>query len=278
LDVFTSRRLAGNQLAVVHHADGVPDDTMAAFARETRLSETTFVQAASERAADYRTRIFMPLGEIPFAGHPSLGTAVAVALARGNTEISYVQQTDAGLQPIEVEAGGDVAHASMLQEPPEFGPELDPAEIFPMAGLAPADADPELPAQAVATGVPQIIVPVRREALDRVAPSAYAALRELLVDRFGALVMYLAACDPGSGTARARALFPDQAVVQEDPATGSAAGPLLAYLRQRAGIDRLVVEQGVEMGRPSRLECTWEGDRPRVGGDVVVVATGTVTL
>src|SRR3712207_2970729 len=107
---------------------------MAAFARETRLSETTFVQTATERGADYRNRIYMPLGEIPFAGHPSLGTAVAVALARGNTKISYVQETGAGLQPIDVEAGGDVAHASMLQEPPEFGVELDPAEVFPLAG------------------------------------------------------------------------------------------------------------------------------------------------
>ncbi len=261
----------------MHDADGVDDATMAAFARETRLSETTFVQAASADDADYRNRIFMPLGEVPFAGHPSLGTAVAVAIARGETKVSYVQQTGAGLQPIDVEVDGERAHASMLQEPPTFGVELDPAEILPIAGLSAADADPDLPIQVVGTGVPQVIAPVRPEAL--AAPRGdYDGLRALLVDRFGALVLYLAACDPAGGTARARALFPDQAGVSEDPATGSAAGPLLAYLHERAGVSRLTIAQGVEMGRASRLDCAWEGDRPRVGGDCVVVATGTVTL
>src|SRR5688500_18495084 len=98
---------------------------MLAFAGETRLSETTFVQAATEPGADYRNRIFMPRGEVPFAGHPSLGTAVAVARAQGKTEASYVQQTQAGLQPIDVELDGSHARASMLQEPAVMGEELD---------------------------------------------------------------------------------------------------------------------------------------------------------
>src|ERR687890_2733237 len=100
LDVFTARPLTGNGLAVVHDADAVDDATMIAFARETRLSETTFVQTATEDGADYRNRFCMMSGELDFAGHPSLGTAVAVAIARGEERVSYVQQTRAGLQPI----------------------------------------------------------------------------------------------------------------------------------------------------------------------------------
>src|SRR5215212_4068496 len=103
LDVFTDRPLTGNGLAVVHDADGVSDDTMLAFARETHLSETTFVQTATEAGADYRNRMMQ--GELPCAGHSSLGTAVAVARASGERSASYTQQTGAGLQPVEVELG-----------------------------------------------------------------------------------------------------------------------------------------------------------------------------
>jgi trans-2,3-dihydro-3-hydroxyanthranilate isomerase len=262
---------------VVHDADGVPDATMLAFARETRLSETTFVQSPEAAGADYRNRIWMTRGELDFAGHPSLGTAVAVALARGEREASYVQQTPAGLQPIDVAlADGGVARASMLQEPATFGPELDPAVALAPAGLHPADADPQLPAQVVATGVPQVIVPVRDEALARATPDFEPLVA--LLEEHRAVVLYLAASDAGAGTARARSFYPDPASATEDPATGAAAGPLCAYLHARAGVERLTIDQGVEMGRPSRLDCAVDGDRVRVGGEAVVVATGTVTL
>ena len=109
----------------MHDADEVDDATMLAFAAETRLSETTFVQSATREGADYRNRIFTVRGEIPFAGHPSLGTAVAVALAREQREATYVQETGAGLQPIDVRLGDVAASASMLQEPATFGPEVD---------------------------------------------------------------------------------------------------------------------------------------------------------
>ena len=102
---------------------------MAAFARETRLSETTFVQSSNAEGADYRNRIFTIAGEIPFAGHPSLGTAAVVAAARGERETTYVQETGAGLQPIDVRLGEDGGQASMLQEPATFGPEVDWGEV-----------------------------------------------------------------------------------------------------------------------------------------------------
>jgi trans-2,3-dihydro-3-hydroxyanthranilate isomerase len=258
---------------VVHDADGVGDDTMQAFARETRLSETTFVQSSS--AADYRCRIWMTRGELDFAGHPSLGTAVAVALARGEAAPAYVQQTRAGLQPIDVEVADDrTARASMLQEPVAFGAELDAAVALAAAGVDPAHADPSLPAQVVSTGVPQVIVPVLPEALAELRAD-FAALEALLAEH-DAVTLYLAAV--AGDRARSRSLYLEPAGVSEDPATGSAAGPLMAYLHERSGLDRLRVEQGVEMGRPSVLECSVEGDRVRVGGDVVVVARGTVLL
>jgi trans-2,3-dihydro-3-hydroxyanthranilate isomerase len=275
LDVFAEAPLQGNQLAVVHDADDLDSATMLAFARETKLSETTFVQRATEPGADYRNRIFDPSRELRFAGHPSLGTAVAVARARGERAASYVQQTIAGLQPIDVTLDGTAARASMLQEPPAFGPELDAAEVLAHAGLTAADADPRLPARVVGTGVPQVLAPVRREALSRAVPD-YDRIEPLL-DRFEAITLYLAACDPAAGRARTRA-FGHTRDMGEDPGTGSAAGPLMAYLHARTNIDALEIEQGVEMGRPSRLECAMEGDRPRVGGSAAILIEGTVSL
>jgi trans-2,3-dihydro-3-hydroxyanthranilate isomerase len=276
LDVFTARPLTGNGLAVVHDADAVDDATMLAFARETRLSETSFVQSATEAGADYRNRIWMTMRELPFAGHPSLGVAVAVARARGEREASYVQQTGAGLQAIDVELGDGVAHASMLQEPAAFGAEVEPSAALRALGLADEDREPELPPQVVSTGLAQLVVPVRdASALERVAPDG-AALRALL-DEHACTCAYLTHVDPAAETASARSFFLDGATALEDPATGSAAGPLMAYAHARTGVERIAIDQGVAMGRPSRLVCE-AGERVRVGGDVVLVFESTVDL
>jgi trans-2,3-dihydro-3-hydroxyanthranilate isomerase len=249
---------------------------MLAFARETHLSETTFVQTATEPGADYRNRIWMMQGELPFAGHPSLGAAIALARARDARETTYVQQTGAGLQPIEVEAGRAVARASMLQEPASFGPEVDPAQALPALGLAAGDAQPELAPQVVATGLAHLMVPVSEPAaVDRAAPDP-AALRALL-DGHGCTCAYLAFLDPAAETAQARGFFVDGPAVMEDPATGSAAGPLMAYAHARTGASRLAIDQGVAMGRASRLLCE-AGERVRVAGDAVVVFEATVDL
>ena len=273
--MFTDRPLAGNGLAVVHDADALSDATMQAFARETRLSETAFVQSA-EGSADYRLRIFTMGGEIPFAGHPSLGAAVAVARTRGESQVTYVQRTQPGEQAIDVVLDGLGASVSMLQEPPEFGPELDPDEILGMVGLDGSEADPALPCQVVSTGVPQVVACVRdASALRRVLP-AYDRIGRLLADH-DAIVLYLAAVDPEAGTAHARS-FMRSAEMGEDPATGSAVGPLCAHVAARTGTQRIEVDQGAEMGRPSRLVAEVDGDRVRVGGEVVVVAEGTVHL
>ena len=276
LDVFTSKPLTGNGLAVVQDADLLDDATMIAFARETRLSETTFVQTATELGADYRNRIFMPTGELPFAGHPSLGTAIAVARMHSREAASFVQQTHAGLQPVQVEITGNRARASMLQEPAVFGDELDEDTVLRAVGLDGADADPELPPQIVSTGVPQLIVCVREPASVARAWPNYDAIAGLLGPH-QAIVLYLACVDASTGTAVARG-FTDSASVGEDPATGSAAGPLMAQLAARQGAQELTIVQGVEMGRRSELRCAVDGDRTRVGGDAVVVMDGTVRL
>lgn len=250
---------------------------MLGFARETKLSETTFVQRGDDEA-DYRNRIWMTAGELPFAGHPSLGTAVAVAHRRGERSARYVQRTGAGLQPVDVELDGLRARASMLQEPAVFGAEVDPGEALGAVGLAGADAAAGLPCHVVSTGVEQIVAPVASaDALARARPDP-GALEELLA-RTGAITLYLAACEPEAGRAAARSFFAAPGGgAEEDPATGSAAGPLMAHLHARTGATALSIDQGVQMGRPSRLECSVEGDRVRVGGDVVVLATGTLHL
>jgi trans-2,3-dihydro-3-hydroxyanthranilate isomerase len=225
--------------------------------------------------ADYRNRIWMPAAELDFAGHPSLGTAVAVAHARGEREASYVQQTPAGLQPIDVRFEGDVAFASMLQAPASFGEVLDADDVMAAAGLGSADADGELPCQLVSTGLLHVMAPVRDDAaLRRVVPDPERVTS--LLSATGATCLYLAAVD--GDRADARGFFVQDGNVREDPATGSAAGPLMAFVHARTGATELRIAQGVRMGRPSHIECATEGDRVRVGGSVVVLAVGEVAL
>jgi trans-2,3-dihydro-3-hydroxyanthranilate isomerase len=256
---------------VVQDADGLDEETMLRFAQETRLSETTFVQSAEAPDADYRNRIWTVAGEIPFAGHPSLGTAVAVARRRGEQRATYLQQTLVGLQPIDLELSGELARASMLQDLAVFGEELDPAEVLSVADLFADDAHPDLPVQVVSTGLPTVIVPVVEGALERAEPGIGLAEGVSLNANF-----YVVDCTTPERP-RAR-MFTAMVEGAEDPATGSAAGPLCAYLSRYAGVDEIEITQGVDMGRPSILRARIEGDRVRVGGDVVVVAEGQVFL
>jgi trans-2,3-dihydro-3-hydroxyanthranilate isomerase len=275
LDVFSATPLAGNQLAVVHGTDDLDDATMLAFARETRLSETTFVQRATQDGADYRNRIWFPRGEMPFAGHPSLGTAVAVAAAADASRARYVQQTQAGLQPIDVERAGEVWRTSMLQGEAVHGPELDAEEILAAVGLRGADAHPELPAEVMSTGLPQVVAPLReRAALER-ARADYAAMERVL-EPLGVDMIILSAIE--GERAYSRALYLDFGVATEDPATGSAAGSLIAYLHARGVASSIVIEQGAQIARPSVLHAAIEDGRARVGGDCVILATGTLAI
>jgi len=260
---------------VVHDADGLDDATMLAFARETKLSETTFVQSG-DAECDYRNRIWMLKGELPMAGHPSLGTAVAEARRRREGSATYVQRTPSGLQPVTVELDGRWARASMLQEPWDFLGEPDPGVVAAALGLGPGDLHPDLRPALVSTGGRQVLLPVRDAgALARALPDP-AGVAAVIRDA-DAITIYAFVAD--GERVEARAFFDSPgAIAEEDPATGSAAGTLMAYLHRHAGAAALTISQGVQMGRPSRLECSVEGDRVRVGGEVVILAEGTVHL
>jgi trans-2,3-dihydro-3-hydroxyanthranilate isomerase len=281
LDVFAERPMAGNGLAVVDDADGVADEAMLALARELRLSETSFVQSPAAEGADYRNRIFTVEMEIPFAGHPSLGTAVAVARWRGLEEASFVQETRAGLQPIDVRPADGGWRAEMIQNEAEFGTEVDPETAMHAVGLNFAEAHQDLTPQVVSTGLPTAIVPVSDAgSLTRAAPDFDAIdrlLRGAQPHAGETQTFYLVWVDEEAERARAR-MFSRAVPGGEDPATGSAAGPLGAYLAAEFGRERVVVAQGEEMGRPSVLEVEMAEGHPRVGGGVIPVIDGEVSL
>jgi trans-2,3-dihydro-3-hydroxyanthranilate isomerase len=175
-----------------------------------------------------------------------------------------------------VEIDGDRYRASMLQEPAQFGDELDPAPLLDALGLTADDGAAGLPPQVVSTGLRHVMLPLAEAgALPRIAADPQVV--DAALEAHEAFGLYAAWSDPAAGTARAR-MFGRSSQILEDPATGSAAGPLCAYLHRRTGAESVTIAQGVEMGRPSTLDARIEDDRVRVGGGVVVVVDGRVTL
>lgn len=280
LDVFAESNLAGNGLAVVLESDPVGEETMLAFARETGLSETTFVQtptdAAGSEGADYRNRIWTISGEIPFAGHPSLGTAVAVAVDRGIEETTFVQETGVGLQEVEVKKLDSGAwQASVVQEPAEFGEVVPTSKVAAVLGVDEELIDARYSAQIVSTGLPALLIPVKDiDALGACSGDA-AALEQLGLGL--TMNVYPFVFDVPTRSVRSRCFALDLGDF-EDPATGSAAGPLVAYLQDILDVDRVEIRQGIEMGRPSLIEARMDSGRPRVSGQVRVVISGQVDL
>jgi trans-2,3-dihydro-3-hydroxyanthranilate isomerase len=278
VDVFTERPLAGNQLCVVPDAEAVPEELMPQLAQEIGFSETTYVlESGGDR---YRMRIFTPGSELPFAGHPTLGTAFTL-VSEGIVTTPVTQSVPAG--EIEVEVDLDRGSARMKQMPPTFGKQIDDRELLAAAnGLDTDQLHPDLPAQVVSTGLSHLIVPARSEAAVAAAERNPAAL-ETLLETAGTDAVYLFASD-ADGEAKAR-MFDVTRGIGEDPATGSAAGPLGAYLAARgvAGMPgTVVIRQGEEIGRPSVLhaQVEAEGDswRVHVGGGVRIVGDGAFDL
>ena len=273
VDVFTDRPLQGNQLCVVPGPVDIEDGLMQALAREIGFSETTFVGETGEDW--YELRIFTPGGEMPFAGHPTLGTAFVLA-AEGRVSSPMTQRVAAGEFRVEVELDGDFAR--MHQHPPWFGPEiLDRARVARALGLREEHLHPDLPAQVVSTGLAHLLVPARDSRVVRSAMLIPHLVHEVVTDA-GVDAMYLFAETEQGAKAR---LFAPGLVRAEDPATGSAAGPLGAYLAERelAGLPgRMVIHQGEEAQRPSTIhvEVSREGRSWSVivGGGVSVVGRG----
>jgi trans-2,3-dihydro-3-hydroxyanthranilate isomerase len=279
LDVFAETPFSGNQLCVVPDVpEGLDAVTMLTLAREIAFSETTFVTAV--RDDGYDVRIFTPDGELPFAGHPTIGTAFLLA-SEGRVRPSVVQTSAAGEVPVEVDLEG--ARATMLQLPPAFGKPIEArAAVAAGAGLEPRDLIEDLPVVAVSTGIPHVMVPIRDEATLRRAHRDTVACNAVC-ETAGAESLYLFAV-LGDGLVMAR-MFDRYPAIGEDPATGSAAGPLGAYLSRHevAGMPgRVVVAQGEMVGRPSVLtvDVAPQGDSwsVRVSGGVYVMGEGTFTF
>ncbi len=292
VDVFTDRPFAGNPLAVVHGADGLDDEQLLAIAREFNLSETTFPGAVDEDAGGYVVRIFTPGGEIPFAGHPTLGTAWVLQQHGRLAGGTVVQHCGAG--DIEVRLPGDPQGPVRLRATPreQAGP-LDTAAFAQAVGLSPGDLTGD--AWVAGCGLNWVHLPVTGEALARcragTVTEAALAGRADLRDPVAGINVYAVDGDPDDAvapdtlTVRSRVFCPDVGVT-EDPATGSAAvglGIVLAATGTLPDGGDYTIRQGVEMGRPSMLYARVEAAEGRasaceVGGGVVSAAAGTLAV
>jgi trans-2,3-dihydro-3-hydroxyanthranilate isomerase len=291
LDVFTQTPLAGNPLAVVLDADGLDGAAMQAIAREFNLSETVFVLPPASDRHRARLRIFTPGRELPFAGHPTVGTAVLLALEDGTPgdAVAFGLEEGVGIVPCVVEPGDGQGRARFrLPRLPEVVGEGRPvAEAAWALGLDPAEIgfDRHLPSRHSA-GNAFDFVPVRsRDALGRAAPAESFGRVFADENHVGAFV-YTREVGEAGHHFRARMFAPGSGV-NEDPATGSAvaafAGALMQYEPMGDGTHDLVIEQGFEMGRPSliALQLVVEGGALRsaeIGGAAVVVSRGELLV
>lgn len=295
-DVFTGQPFGGNPVAVFPDAEGLTDDQLQRIAREMNLSETVFVFPPTDPAAVARLRIFTPTQEIPFAGHPVLGTFYVLAHLKrisiddGITRVT--QECNIGLFPIEVHAEhGNVVRVVMAQPKPEFfEPMTAIDELYLIAGALGIPkhviADAKWPLQVVSTGLPVLIVPVRTLTAARsIAPDASAIIK--VCERFGAngIMVFTTVTVESFASVHAR-MFAPQIGILEDPATGSAGGALGAYLVHNGVVEvgpitEILIEQGYEIDRPSRILVQVESEDDviqgvTVGGQCVLVVEGVL--
>jgi trans-2,3-dihydro-3-hydroxyanthranilate isomerase len=284
VDVFAERKYAGNQLAVFRDAGRLSARDMQQIARETNFSETTFILSDAPRKGGYDVRIFTPAEEVPFAGHPTLGTACII---RDEIMEMPVQQVVLNLKigPVPVafhrnENGAE--NLWMRQIPPTFSRRLEASPVADALGLDVGELDERFPIEEVSTGLPFVLAPLKTLASlrrIRVNLPAYHALIEPLTAK--AIFVFCPETYEAQNDLSAR-MFAERLGAPEDPATGSAGGCLAAYLVAHRYFGRreidICVEQGVEMGRPSLLLLRAQDDPAgveiHVGGKVVRVAHG----
>lgn len=306
LDVFTDRAFTGNPLAVFPEAEGLTDEQMQQIAREMNLSETVFVLPSDKEDVLRRLRIFTPSSELPFAGHPIVGTwnclareGVVPLPENGNGLVQLKHEVGIGVLPVEIEfEDGEPVRVVMTQGKFEIRGEIEDwqeqSEIARALGLAREDLDESLPIQAVSTGNTMLLVPVRS-----LADLGHCRVNLAMLDEIYERSDFSGASATGCyaftretieiGAARAHARFFVGQNIGEDPATGSAAGPLGGYLVHHgaAGVDPVngvysfVIEQGDFINRPSRIGLEVKGEagkveQVRVSGTSVVVARGVL--
>jgi trans-2,3-dihydro-3-hydroxyanthranilate isomerase len=272
VDVFTNRPLAGNQLAVFTDARDIPEETLQPLAREVNYSETVYVYPSADAHA--RIRIFTPASEMLFAGHPVLGTAFVLAAPLQLEEIRL--ETGAGVVPVKVEREGpSIVFGRMSQPVPRVEQFPQEAELLAALGVASS----ELPVELYDLGIRHVFVALpSEEDVTQLEPDL-AALARLT----GYVGTY---CFAGGGTRWRSRMFAPGDGIPEDPATGSAAGPLACHLARHGWIrfgEEIEITQGVEIGRESALYARAEGSAERidsveVGGSAVVVARGEYRL
>jgi trans-2,3-dihydro-3-hydroxyanthranilate isomerase len=299
LDVFTRMPLTGNPLAVFTDARGLSDGEMQALAREMNLSETTFIlprERATEARAGKQVRIFTVAEELPFAGHPTLGTALYLYSLRSDrglkTTDEIVLDLKAGRIPVRFAADSDntgrdrvdgQVFGEMRQRDPKFGTTLSREEVACVIGIAVDEISSEWPIQAVSTGLTFTIVPFRNQQTLSDVKFTYAQASEFLKSS-GANFFYFLCPERREGRleARARMFF----YGGEDPATGSAAGSAASWMVQHEvanSDEQVLIRQGIECRRPSEMyvRATREGEHitnVRVGGYAVEILRGTVVL
>jgi len=286
VDVFAEEKYAGNQLAVVRDARSLSDVRMQRIAKEMHFSETTFILSDKERGGGYDVRIFTPEQELPFAGHPTLGTAYVVQqrILEGKVD-KLVLNLKVGQIPVTFSYEGK--HPDVLfmkQAQPVFGRSFDVSIISEILSLSSKDVDNRFPIEEVSTGVPFILVPLK--SLDvvkraRINRDKYFKLVEKTQAK--SILVFCKETYNRGNDLNVR-VFADYFGIPEDPATGSANGCLAAYLVRHRYFGRpqvnVQVEQGYEIGRPSLLLLKAEDKAGRidvhVGGRVVMVAEGTL--
>ena len=272
VDVFAERPLAGNQLAVVRHCAHLSTEAMQAIALEMNFSETTFVTA--ERNGEADVRIFTPAQELPFAGHPTLGTAWVLGRERGD----YTLCLEAGRVPVRF---GDDGIAWLTAPAVEPGAVLDLDDAAALVGARTKDLStfipPIPPRLASVGGLGFAFIGLRdREALREACIDSRAHARTIIAHEAVGVFLYCPDTPDADYDFRARMFFQADGW-REDPATGSANAVFAGLLRSAGRTGRVIVEQGVEMGRPSRLYLDI-GEAIRVGGRVQPVMTGTLHL
>lgn len=287
VDVFTDRPFGGNQLAVFTDARGLSAEQMLTLAREMNYSETTFVLPPEMPGAVWRVRIFTPAEEMPFAGHPTIGTTYVLAsegtLPLTGPETVAQLQLKLGLMPVTIMAPhGRPEFVWMEQRPAHFqAAPYARSQVAAMLGLAETDLADSPPLEIVSTGVPYLIVPVRTLDAVRRAHSDSASQRRLFAGQSNLLMTYLFTreTEAPEHTVHARMFCGNLLDLPEDAATGSAAGPLGAYLlrHQLVSPGQLTIEQGYEMRRPSLLHVTVDmAGKIMVGGQTVKVGEGVI--
>lgn len=288
-DVFTAKPLEGNSLAVFFDARELSDAQMQSIAKEMNLSETTFIfprDAAAQRERGVRVRIFTVQEELPFAGHPTLGTAFALRAETGAKEVSL--DLNVGKVPVRFEDGpGQPVFGEMTQPNPEFGMQHDREAVARASGLRVEDFDSSLPIETVSTGVPFTVTPLKSLAVIQKLRVDMGKVAEYLAKTGGKFLYFVAreTVDPAARL-HARMFFYNG----EDPATGSAAGCAAAWMVAHGVAEPeqpVLIEQGIEMQRPSRIfvrasrQNNVRDNRVvnvRVGGNAIEVMRGEVFL